>query len=202
MTVPVGLRAFGTFCRAILLSNVWSPCHWREIGTLEKPREVYSAFENSEGSLDMYAAKCDGRKTIQRAKQFAIACHISAQREKLHEWLLRSSPLHVVMCRTMDDTNVCVQLSQQANGVDDEELPEFTEQTSKKGKMKVAPLLGMIQKLVVRRDKQIVAETVQLHTPSQILPKASQFASRCSKLTVQFLVICRTDICSFCAPRL
>ena len=127
---------------------------------------------------------------------------MKAQRAALLQWLSSGRCLHAVFVRITDDTNVyvspqagpdrntdaLVQKLLEQDEQDDLQDDNGTEQgigkstVGRSGRRKVMPLLGVLQWATLRRagtDMQEVAagelSTVQLHVPSQILPKAMVF---------------------------
>ena len=104
--------------------------------------------------------------------------------------------MHCIFTRMYDDTNVWVTPERGVQGldsvenlddpVDDQPGPEGEDEhenaaegsktKGRAGRRKVVPLLGMLQWVTARRSGAPEAEaleTVQLHVPSQVLPKAS-----------------------------
>ncbi|OLP73240.1 hypothetical protein AK812_SmicGene47596, partial [Symbiodinium microadriaticum] len=129
----------------------------------------------------------------------ALLSYVKAQRAALLQWLSSGRCLHAVFVRITDDTNVYVSpqagperntddLVQKLLEQDDPEQQDDPQQhdgegkgaVGRTGRRKVMPLLGVLQWATVRRvgaGMQMPAagelSTVQLHVPSQILPKAN-----------------------------
>lgn len=133
---------------------------------------------------------------MKRAKGLGIAAYVWAQRNQLQKWLESTQPLHAIVTRTIDDTNVWLSAD-----LDTDRGTEAIEDNDKDkdnvaagesnafrmgrttGRMRVGPLLGYIQRICIRCKGRMEKQTVQVHTPSQVLPKARSRVSRCFKQT-------------------
>ena len=105
-----------------------------------------------------------------RVKTVALTSHLREQTAALMRVLggNRSQIGHCLLVRLYDDTNVIT-----APTVDADELcPQAT-----KSRSKVSQLLGLLQYIFLRRTDKYgdenpqATETIQIHCPSQILPK-------------------------------
>ena len=95
-----------------------------------------------------------------------------AQRSQLVQWLERRDGAHAIVVKILDDTNVWVDPSLKKESPTCAEQDDAGDNRCVKKRSKVAPMLGMIQRVSVREKGAQCAETIQLHAPSQILPKA------------------------------
>ena len=144
-------------------------------------RESFSFIEKPNGDLAWYKTNVKTYNRLSRAMNFVVGCHVSSQTEQISRWLSNDKkyPTHVIMTRITDDTNVWVdpQDSSAADSADsgeDNDAPEGEVKRSRtwKAKTKVAPVLGFIQRICARFPGETLPECVQVHVPSQILPKA------------------------------
>lgn len=144
-------------------------------------RNNFSVIGTADGHLAWYKTTSKAHSKISRAKNFVVGCHIMAQEKQLAKFLHgKGSPCHVIISRIMDDTNVWVQPQRQGEECedDDDENDQETECEHKRkrpGKSitKVAPVLGFIQKICARRPGS-GPEFLQLHVPTQVLPKVPE----------------------------
>ncbi len=154
-------------------------------------RERFSFIEKEDGELSWYKTISNTATRISRAKNFAVGCHLLAQRQQLSKWLADSSevgvPHHAVLSRIIDDTNVWVEPEPDKNGANtvldkqgaaDPEggtVSLDTKDTSKRCKLKtkVSSIMGFLQRICVRRERQGLTglEFAQVHVPAQVLPK-------------------------------
>ena len=119
---------------------------------------------------------------LTRMKTVGIVSHLRAQRSRLAEWLTSLPISHMICVRTSDDTNVVVGSQSEKlliEAADSDSCEEDATGTRTiKCRKKVAPLLGIVQEITLRRAGTPTdldnAETIRLHAPSQVLPKAAQ----------------------------
>ena len=112
--------------------------------------------------------------------------HVEAQYAGLVSLLQSGCVKHIAGIRIVDDTNAWVAPQQQAtieaafhpeDLVDDGSDPHLCQakktssNSGKQGKRKVCQVLGLIERLVIRKDRDL--DIVQLHAPAQVLPKAN-----------------------------
>lgn len=141
-----------------------------------------------------YQNETRGDSQLSRFKKVATISHINGQKQALQRWLSGQDVQHVIVTRTFDDTNVTVAPSVRVSkkvAVDDSQefsqgqpsqlhgtdLPSEiqaapTTATGKLGQRRESSLLGIVQRVSIRRSQQQSLLTAQLHCPSQILPKA------------------------------
>lgn len=83
-----------------------------------------------------------------------------------------------MLSRIIDDTNVWVEPEPDNHG-DKVDPEDDTKEPSKrcKLKMKVTSVMGFLQRICVRRERQGLTgvEFVQVHVPAQVLPKVGFF---------------------------
>ena len=156
-------------------------------------------FNDADGNPALYTRTCRKDTALARCRTIALLSYVKAQRAALLQWLSSGRCLHAVFVRITDDTNVYVSpqagperntddLVQKLLEQDDPEQQDDPQQhdgegkgaVGRTGRRKVMPLLGVLQWATVRRvgaGMQMPAagelSTVQLHVPSQILPKAN-----------------------------
>ena len=122
-----------------------------------------------------------GDSNLQRIKARGVVSHFLAQRRALCHWICSQKPLHAVVVRVYDDTNIWIAPCQahsltELDG-DDEPGPQHDQHAQastavgRLGKRKVTPLMGLVQRIfLTSSDGRSVA---QVHTPAQVLPKAN-----------------------------
>ena len=183
-----------------------SSCWW----FLAACRQDFGHFETSDGVTTGFQShhRCDSQ--MQRIKEQGVVSHFLAQRRSLLSWLGDREPQHGLVVRIFDDTNVWVAPQKKrvsstdaearedgqadsdhetapapgldiSSAGDNSQKPKVGPDVARLGKRKVSPLLGMIQRIFIRRKpREGVAdllESAQVHVPSQVLPKASWHAS-------------------------
>ena len=134
---------------------------------------------------------------ITRAKTFVASCHMCAQDYELPRWLGQKQglPAHAIVTRIVDDTNVWVEpsLREDDNESDGEgdDREGVTKPKQKKLKAKVAPIMGFIQRICARFPGKDAPECVQVHVPSQVLPKDRGASHQCfSQVMLSFVMLC------------
>lgn len=141
-------------------------------------------FTREDGQADCFQYKSDGGRTLWRIKQAGLLSHVDAQKKKLGDFV--SGRLeHGIVVRIADDANLWVSPEPRKKTEGDAKLnaaffpladgvPDPHNTVGKLGKKKVCPVLGMIQRFLVRRTGQCRPESISIHAPAQVLPKAAQ----------------------------
>lgn len=127
-----------------------------------------------------YQKETRGDTQLSRAKKVAMVSHVNGQRQSLQTLLSKGNVRHLIVTRTFDDTNVTIaphtRTSKQLPSSNaDPELEEGADATTAAGKLgqrKVGSLLGIVQRVSLRSSATQTLDTAQLHSPSQVLPKA------------------------------
>ena len=139
---------------------------------------------------------------MQRIKELGCTSHFLAQRRQLLAFLGKEMPKHAAVVRVFDDTNVWLapdgraangdlgeagaqqERARNGNGNGNSENEndngerELKSGSGKQGKRKVSTLMGLIQRVFIRRqgaeEGKAPLDLAQVHVPSQILPKAAR----------------------------
>lgn len=144
-------------------------------------RESFSFIEKPNGDLSWYKTSVKTGNRLSRAKGFVVGCHLRSQTQRISNWLSNNEqfPSHAVVTRITDDTNVWVDPrdSSAADSGDSDEDTGPAEGDNKrcrtrKAKTKVSPVLGFIQRICSRFPEENLVQSVQVHVPTQVLPKA------------------------------
>ena len=135
-------------------------------------RQEVAEFNDSDGEVHAFAVTCRKDASVGRARTVALMSHLREQAGALLKLLgpNNSKIGHCVMVRLYDDTNV-------KTAPPRADADNIESENGKKGRRRVSQLLGMVQHLMLRRvnkygeqDAQ-ATEIVQIHCPSQIIPK-------------------------------
>ena len=136
-------------------------------------RQESFEFVDEDGQMQQYSSTTRKTKTLSNMKIVALVSHVEAQSTALLTWLSKAPVGHAIFVRQYDDTNVWVAPTADASDPDAED--NQVKKVGKLGRRRCAPLLGILQHVFVRRVDQYEADTsaesVQIHAPSQILPK-------------------------------
>ena len=120
--------------------------------------------------MQSYASTSRKDHTLQKMRCVGLVSHVTEQAKALVRWFGKEPVGHAIFIRQYDDTNIAVAPSNMEN------LDE-TPQAGRQGRRRIAPLLGMLQHVCLRRANKYGdlhhtgTECIQLHTPSQVLPK-------------------------------
>ena len=163
---------------------------------MSRTRQEFFQFFDHEGKLSGYSETVRKDSALARYKIIALASHLDAQKAAFSAWLQQRQPMHCIFTRIYDDTNVFVSPERGTLGAEvgdpiaDQQGEEEAENgeaedeqfegrvQGRTGRRKVSPLLGMLQWVTVRQNAASSLETVQLHVPSRVLPKAGQPGNR------------------------
>ena len=113
-------------------------------------------------------------------KKTGTLSHLLAQKEALVKWLTHCTIDHAILTRVVDDTYALISPHERPDKFDAATEEPVGRTMGKLGRRKVAPLLGIVQRLSIRPHE--IAETfagsdglqtAQVHVPSQVLPKAN-----------------------------
>ena len=143
--------------------------------SLARLRQDLFHFATEDGDVQGYGTTTRKDGTMARMRVVGLVSHATQQSLALLRWLASDPIGHAIYVRQYDDTNVMISPS---NGESD----ASDNSAGRQGRSRVAQLLGMIQHVYVRRVKNYedtgysAVECVQLHAPSQILPKASSLS--------------------------
>lgn len=112
-------------------------------------------------------------------KKIGLLSYVAAQNSALRRLFSEVQPGfgHIIVTRTIDDTNVTVSPHSRAGRAVDYEDGADPEQdqshVGKTGRRKVCAFLEMIQRASFRRDGSEQLQTARVQVPSQVLPKAA-----------------------------
>ena len=139
---------------------------WRP---LPNPRQTYSYFNQADGTVAGFQSYGRSDSQLKRYKQVGAVSHVEAQYAGLVSLLQSGCVKHIAGIRIVDDTNAWVAPQQQAtieaafhpeDLVDDGSDPHLCQakktssNSGKQGKRKVCQVLGLIERLVIRKARQ------------------------------------------------
>ena len=123
-------------------------------------------FRGPGGAIDCFDFKSQTHQSMARQKAVGIFSHVQSQMDGLLTFITSAKCKHAVVTIVADDTNIWVNsptVSHSSTG----------EVRTKRGMKKMQALLGMLQCIFVREKDSDARHVLQLHNPSQLLPRAN-----------------------------